>query len=534
MGTSAELTGPDFSKGVSVDLIQEGETLLGHVGDRAVILAKVEGEIYAVGANCSHYGAPLSQGLLVGHHIHCPWHHSTFNIKTGEAEKAPALTPIACWMTEVVDEKVFVRGKKKIPQPVLRGTESQHVVIVGGGAAGTSCAAMLRRQGFAGTIQMISHDDSAPYDRTNLSKDYLSGAAPEEWLPILKESFFEKNKIQISLKTDVKSIEPDRKSVELSDGRTLFYDKLLLATGGEPVKPPIPGIDREKVLMLRTLKNCRSIISACETAKTVAVVGAGFIGLEVAASLNQRGIVVHVIAPEEMPLIKTLGIHVGSYIKHLHESHGVHFHLGHSVKEILDDKVILDDLTTVDCDFVVVGAGIQPNVELAKQAGCDIDHGVVVNEFLETSVPGIFAAGDIARWPDPRSQRLIRVEHWEVAERQGQVVACNILGAKTRYQDVPFFWTQQFDKILCYIGYSDRFDRMDLMGDPGKDDFAVVYYEDDRIAAFLSVGRDLENLKVEQALQRIDYQKAEDIFREYQRQFKRPQPPAPNYFEPSP
>ncbi|WP_413578205.1 FAD-dependent oxidoreductase [Bdellovibrio sp. HCB290] len=534
MGTSAQLTGPDFSKGVSVELIQEGETLLGFVGDKAVLLVKVEGEIHAVGANCSHYGGPLSQGLLVGHHIHCPWHHSSFNVKTGEAEKAPALTPISCWRTEVVDEKVFVKGKKSIPQPVLRGTESQHVVIVGGGAAGTSCAAMLRRQGFAGTIQMVSHDETSPYDRTNLSKDFLSGNAPEDWLPILKDSFFEKNKIQLHLNTDAVRVDPEKRTVELSDGRNLHYDKLLLATGGEPVTPPIPGVNNENVLMLRTLKDCRKIISKCENAKTVAVIGAGFIGLEVAASLTQRNISVHVIAPEEMPLIKSLGIHVGSYLKHVHESHGVHFHLGHTIKEILQDRIILDDLTSVECDFVVVGVGIKPNLQLAEQAGCDLDHGVLVNEYLETSVPGIYAAGDIARWPDPRSMRPIRVEHWEVAERQGQVVACNMLRIKTKYNDVPFFWTQQFDKIICYIGYSDRFDRMDVLGDPGKDDFAVVYYEDDRIVAFMSVGRDLENLKVEQALQRIDYAKVEQILRDYERHIKRPEPPPPSYFEPSP
>ncbi|UYL09261.1 FAD-dependent oxidoreductase [Bdellovibrio sp. SKB1291214] len=534
MAISAQVTGPDFTKGVSVDLIQEGETILGHVGDKAVLLAKVEGEIYAVGANCTHYGGPLNQGLLAGHHIHCPWHHSSFNIKTGEAEKAPALVPISCWRTEVKDDKIFVTGKKTIPRPIVRGTESQHVVIVGGGAAGTSCAAMLRRQGFAGTIQMISHDDSIPYDRTNLSKDYLSGTAPDDWLPILKESFFDKNKIQLNLNVAVVKVDSAKRSVLLSNDKTLFYDKLVLATGGEPISPPIPGIDQPHVFMLRTLKDCHRIIDKCDGSKTVAVIGAGFIGLEVAASLKQRGIDVHVIAPEELPLIKNLGIHVGSYIKKTHESHGVRFHLGHSVKEINSRSVILDNNTKIECDFVVVGVGIKPNLELARQAGCEIDHGVIVDEYMQTTVPGVYAAGDIARWPDPRSLRPIRVEHWEVAERHGQVVACNILGARLKYQDVPFFWTQQFDKIICYIGYSDHFDRMDLLGDPGKDDFAVVYYEGDRVAAFMSVGRDLENLKVEQALNRIDYQKVEDIVRDYERHLRKPEPPPPNYFEPSP
>ncbi|QDK45050.1 pyridine nucleotide-disulfide oxidoreductase [Bdellovibrio sp. ZAP7] len=534
MGTSAQVSGPDFTKGVSAEVLKDGETLLGHVGDKAVLLVKVEGEVYAVGANCTHYGGPLNQGLLSGHHIHCPWHHSSFNVKTGEAEKAPALVPLSCWSTEVRDDKVFVTGKKTIPQPVLRGTESQHIVIIGAGAAGTACAVMLRRQGFAGTIQMVSHDDSLPYDRPNLSKDYLAGNAPEEWLPIMKSSFFDKNKILLNLNVSAVEINVDQKAVQLSDGRMLYFDKLLLATGGEPIAPPIVGIESKNVFMLRTLKDCRRIIEKCRESKSVAVVGAGFIGLEVAASLKQRGIDVHVIAPEEMPLMKTLGIHVGSYLKKAHESHGVHFHLGRTVKEVKEDSVILDDGSTIACDFVVVGVGIKPNLSLARQAGCEIDQGVLVNDYLETSIPGIYAAGDIARWPDPRSLRPIRVEHWEVAERHGQVVAANMLGARSKYLDVPFFWTQQYDKIVCYIGFSDRFDRMELLGDPGKDDFAVIYYEDDRVAAFMTVGRDLENLKVEQALQRIDYRKVEELITEYEHHLKKPQKPLPNYFEPSP
>jgi NADPH-dependent 2,4-dienoyl-CoA reductase/sulfur reductase-like enzyme len=264
------------------------------------------------------------------------------------------------------------------------------------------------------------------------------------------------------------------------------------------------------------------------------MIDAGFIGLEAAASLRQRGLEVHVIAQEEMPLLKTIGVHAGAFVKKVHEDHGVHFHLGHTIKEIRRHSVLLDDDQVVECDFVIVGAGIKPNTALAAQAGCAVDHGVLVNENLETSVPGIYAAGDIAKWPDPRAQRSIRVEHWEVAERQGQVAALNMIGEKVKFQDVPFFWTQHFDQTLNYIGYSDRFDRMDVLGDISKKDFVVIYYEEDRVAAFLSVNRDKESLLVEEALAYLDPHKAHDIVMEFERHLRRPPAETPNYFEPSP
>ncbi len=242
----------------------------------------------------------------------------------------------------------------------------------------------------------------------------------------------------------------------------------------------------------------------------------GFIGLEVAASLRLRNMEVQVIEKEELPLVKAVGVQVGSYLKKMHEDHGVRFHFGHSVKEIRERSVLLDNGQSLDCDFVIVATGIKPNTALAEQAGCRIHDGIIVNEFLETSVPGIFAAGDIARWSDPRSSRSLRVEHWEVAERQGQVAALNMLGDQVVFKDVPFFWTQHYDLNFCYVGFSDQFDRMDVIGNMDEEDFAVAYYEDQRIAAFLTVGRDKESLMVEEALARFDDKKVHDIVREYE------------------
>lgn len=525
MGVSAKLSGPDFSKGVQVEILKDDESLLGHVGEEPVLLVRKEGEFLAIGAKCSHYGGPLEKGLIVGETVHCPWHHSCFDLRTGEAIKAPALNAIPAWHVEVCDGKAYVTDKKPAVIKPRVGTEDQRFVIIGAGAAGTAAAVMLRRQGFQGTISLISEDKSLPYDRPNLSKDYLAGNAPESWIPLYDEDFYKQNKIHVELAVTAERVDSHRRTVHLTNGKTFRYDRCLIATGGTPIVPPIPGINTDKVYFLRTLQDSRRIIARTSWANKVVIIGAGFIGLEVAASLRMRNMEVHVVAPEGEPLMKQLGVHVGSHIKKLHEAHGVHFHLGHSVKEIRERSILLDDDQSIDCDFIIVGTGIHPNTSLAEKAGCWTENGILVNEYLETSVPGIFAAGDIARWPDRRSQRSIRVEHWEVAERHGQVAALNMLGDRVRFQDVPFFWTQHYDVTFGYIGFADRFDRMDVIGDMDSENFAVAYYEDQRIGALLTVGRDIESLMVEEALSHFDDDGVKEIVKSFER--RRPQSSAP-------
>lgn len=509
--------GPDFSKGILEGTIKNGNSLLGHVGMEPVLLVLQEGEYFAVGAKCTHYGGPLNEGLIEGETVHCPWHHACFDLRTGEVLKSPALNPINAWKVEVQDGRVFVTEKKALVINPRAGTESKRFLIVGAGAAGTAAAVMLRRHGFQGAIVLVDEGKDLPYDRPNLSKEYLAGNAPDQWMPLYSEKFYKENKINLELNARAEKIDTHRQGILLSNGKTLHYDRCLISTGGFAKKPPIPGIDKTNVYVLRTLLDCRRIIARTSWAFRVVIVGAGFIGMEAAAALRMRNIDVHVVAPDELPLLKVFGVHVGSYLKKLHERNGVKFHLGHTVKEIRDRSVVLDNGQSVDCDFVLVGVGIELNTSLAKAAGCHVDDGIIVDEYLETTVPNIFAAGDIARWPDARSQRAIRVEHWDVAERQGQVAALNMLGDQVKFQDVPFFWTQQYDFKLGYVGYSDCFDRMDVMGDMDKDDFAVAFYEDQRVAALLTVGRDRENLLAEQALMELDEKKLHYILKEYER-----------------
>jgi NADPH-dependent 2,4-dienoyl-CoA reductase/sulfur reductase-like enzyme len=377
------------------------------------------------------------------------------------------------------------------------------VVIVGAGAAGNAAAEMLRREGYDGPVTLIAADEFLPYDRPNLSKDYLAGTAPEEWIPLRSADFYREQKIDVITNTSVFVIDPKTKQATLSDGRSLVYGALLLATGAEPVRLEIPGDDLPHVCYLRTLSDSRRIIEKAKNAKRAVVIGASFIGLEVAASLRERKLQVAVVGKGSLPLQKILGRELGKLIRETHKKHGVKFHLGRAPAMIRERHVQLDDGTTLDCDLVVVGIGVRPNIALAEKAGIATNNGVLVNEFLETNIPGIFAAGDIARWLDPRAG-LIRVEHWVVAERQGQTAARNILGARERFTVPPFFWSNHFDLHIRYVGHGSGQDRAIVSGDLKARDASVIFRDGDKLTAVASVGRDLENLKAELAIERGD------------------------------
>ena len=290
-------------------------------------------EIFAIDAHCSHYHGPLAEGLVVGDSIRCPWHHACFDLRSGEATRAPALNPLAVWQVEHEGDRILVRHKREQPKPRGKGAVDApgRIVIVGGGAAGFAAAEMLRRQEFQGSIVMLSNDAAPPVDRPNLSKDYLAGSAPEDWLPLRPDSFYAEAHIDLRLKTDVVSIDTKARNVVLAGGGTVPYDRLLLATGAEPVRLPIPGADQPHVHTLRSLGDCRAIIDSVKGARRVIVIGASFIGLEAAAALRARELEVHVVAPEQRPMERVLGPEMGDFVRALHEEHGVIFHLGDTV-----------------------------------------------------------------------------------------------------------------------------------------------------------------------------------------------------------
>jgi NADPH-dependent 2,4-dienoyl-CoA reductase/sulfur reductase-like enzyme/nitrite reductase/ring-hydroxylating ferredoxin subunit len=501
----SEQNGPDLTQGIAIDAIADGGMIGGRVGDTAVLLARHGRECFAIGATCSHYGGPLAEGLVVGDTVRCPWHHARFDLRTGEAIGAPAFAPMPCWRTEMRDGKVFVRETIKSadrrPARLARGLP-ERIVIVGGGAAGFAAAEMLRREGFAGSLTLLSADDDPPYDRPNCSKDYLAGTAPEEWMPLRPVEFYQQQSIDLLLRAEVAEIDVKARQVILGGGRSIAFDKLLLATGAEPVRIAIPGADRPHVHVLRSLGNSRAIIAGAKAARRAVVIGASFIGLEVAAALRAREIEVHVVAPERRPLERVLGEEYGDFIRELHEDHGVVFHLGETPAAIEEANVKLTGGMALPADLVVVGIGVRPRLQLAERAGLAIDRGVVVNEYLQTSMPDIFAAGDIARWPDPHTGEALRIEHWVVAERQGQTAARNMLSQRERFSDVPFFWSQHYDVPINYIGHAERFDEVAIEGEIKSRDCLVRYRRDGKVVAVASIFRDLANLMEEVVMER--------------------------------
>ena len=512
------LNGPDLMQAIELSTIPDGGMLLGHAQGEPVLLARRGNEVFAVGAICTHYGAPLEQGLLVGDTVRCPWHHACFDLRTGEALRAPALDPVSRWRVEAVrdvarqftpvDEPVgavFVREKlepwESQPQPPS-AVLPKSVIIVGGGAAGNAAAEALRHEGYTGSLLMLSADETLPCDRPNLSKGYLAGAASDASNILRSAEFYKEHDIDLRLGARVTAIDTATRRVELADGSYHECDALLLATGAEPVRLEIPGADLPHVHYLRTLTDSRALVEKALVAKRAVVIGASFIGLEVAASLRARNIDVQVVGTETTLMKKVLGPQVGDYLRRVHEDHGVTFHLGTTATAIDDKCVTLESGERLPADFVVIGIGVKPATSIAEDAGIALDRGVAVNEYLETNAPGVFAAGDIARWPDQLSGDAIRVEHWVVAERQGQVAAHNILGRRERFDYIPFFWTEQYDFSLAYVGHAERWDDVEIVGSLEARDCTIIYKRDGRELAKAFVHRDLDGLRTELEFER--------------------------------
>jgi NADPH-dependent 2,4-dienoyl-CoA reductase/sulfur reductase-like enzyme/nitrite reductase/ring-hydroxylating ferredoxin subunit len=497
-----EDAGPDLTQGVTLADFGNEPMLRGHVGKKAVLLARVGDEILAVGAKCTHYSGSLEKGILVGGTVRCPLHHACFSLRTGEALGAPAFDPLPCWQVERDGDRIVV-GERILPaMKSVAPTEGQpnEIVIVGGGAAGFACAEMLRRRGYQGRLTMVSEDVDAPYDRPNLSKDFLAGNAPDEWMPLKSEGFYRENNIDLQLGTVVTGIDVEARRILTADGRSFSFDRLLVATGAEPVRLPIPGADQPHVLILRSFADSRAIVERAKTARSAVVLGSGFIGLETAAALRIRGLDVHVVSLDARPLEKVLGPELGDFIRSLHESHGVTFHMGVSFAAIGERAVTLSNGTELPADLVIIGVGVRPRTALAEAAGLAVERGILVDEHLETGISGIFAAGDAARWRDGQSGQKNRVEHWVVAARQGQIAAENMLGARKPFRDAPFFWSAHYDVAIRYAGLADGWDEHEVDGDITGRDCLVRYRKGGKVVAVAGVGRDRQVLDYGHAL----------------------------------
>lgn len=496
MADQAPLSGPDLKQGIPEGDVRDGVPLLGHADGEAVVLVRDAGKVHALGATCTHYGGPLAEGRVFEGAIHCPWHHACFDLATGHAH-GPALSPIACWDVALENGTIRVGARRDVKVGDAAGPKS--VVIVGGGAAGVACAEELRAQGYKGAIVIVSGEGSDPVDRPNLSKDYLAGSAPEEWVYLRTGEMLAEREITL-VGEAATAIDPKARTVKLGDGRELAWDALLVATGAEPIRLPIDGADLPHVHTLRTLRDSKAIAAAATDTTRAVVLGASFIGLEAAASLRARGASVTVVGPESVPLARVLGDEVGAFVKSVHEGKGVAFALGRKPARITADRVILDDGSELPASLVVMGVGVRPRTDLAGAAGLRLDRGVVVDEQFRAA-PNIWAAGDIARYT--WGGESVRIEHWQVAVRQGQAAARSMLGRGGK-PDVPFFWSQHHDVTLAYVGHAEKFERPEVKGSLDGRDAHVVYRDGGAVKAVVTIGRDQLALDVEAALHRGD------------------------------
>jgi len=507
---SETLTGPDLAAGLSIDELTDGEPVLGHARGEAVVVVRRAGDVFATGARCTHYGGPLAEGLVVGDTLRCPWHHACFRLATGEAVGAPALDPIASFEVLRDGDRVRVGARRPDPSPRRPARSPESIVVLGSGAAGAAAVETLRREGYDGPVVLIGSEP--PVDRPNLSKDYLAGTAEEGWIPLRPEDFYGSIDVELVTGDPGSALDLGERALTLKSGRRVPFDALLYATGAEPIRLPLPGADRPEVHLLRTFADSRAIIARAESGRRAVVVGASFIGLEVAASLRAREVEVDVVAPDDVPLARVLGPEPGAFVRSLHEERGVRFHLGRKPAAIADGSVSLDDGERLSCDFVVLGVGVRPRLALAEAAGLPIDRGVVVDERL-SAAPGVWAAGDVARYPDPRSGERVRVEHWVVAERMGQAAARNMLGADRPYRDVPFFWSAHYDLSLRYVGHAESWDSIEVRGSLEERDALVAYRSGGRVAAVVTLGRDRASLEAEAAMERGDEDALEEVVR---------------------
>jgi NADPH-dependent 2,4-dienoyl-CoA reductase/sulfur reductase-like enzyme/nitrite reductase/ring-hydroxylating ferredoxin subunit len=497
MSSETSLSGPDLEQGVADADLREGQPLLGHAQGEAIVLVRDQGRVRAVAATCTHYGGPLAEGLVADGAIHCPWHHACFDLATG-APRGPAISPLACWDVSIENGRIRVGDKQPPPRLTSPAIAPASVVIVGGGAAGVACAEALRQGGYAGTVTIVHGEGSDPVDRPNLSKDFLAGTAPEEWVHLRTRDALGVIGVDLALGLAT-SIDLSARRVTLDSGRPLGFGALVLATGAEPIRLPIPGADLPHVHVLRTLADSRAI-AAAGAGKRAVVIGASFIGLEVAASLRARGADVTVVGPEAVPLARVLGDEVGAFVRRVHEGKGVAFRLGRKPASITAEAVTLDDGTVAPADVVVMGVGVKPRLGLAEAAGLPIDRGVVVDSELRAG-SRVWACGDIARYPYDGG--LVRIEHWQVAVRQGQAVARSILG-RAAGVEVPFFWSAHHDLTIRYVGHAEAFDRPEVHGDLDAGDAHVVYRHGGRVRAVATIGRDHLGLEVEAAMAKGD------------------------------
>lgn len=486
-----------FTKVCSLSEVPTGTTKYIELDGHAVLLANVEGELFAVYGKCSHYDLPLENAALCEHRIRCPFHHACFDLKSGKQLEAPGTKDLASYDVKVEEGQVYVKITQEThSEPVSEITPEELPAnyIIGGGIAAVNAIIGMREAGFTGTIHLISKEKTLPYDRVNLSKGYLQGGKPADDLPIYPEKWYTNRGVNLMLDTEVLSVDTEKKVIE-TDSEERRYSQLLIATGGSPRTLKTPGMNLHGVHVIRNLVQAKAVLDAAKKASKAIVIGGGFIGLEVAMSLLKQDVKVTVIAPETTLFEKQWGARVGRLVQQLHEEAGITFQLGRKVAAIRGEAsevngVEMDNGHQVSADLVVVGIGVEPATDFIAGLEKSSDKGLIADEYLSVGKE-VFAAGDIVQYPDPLAGE-VRIEHWKVAAQQGRVAGRNMAGAQEKYQMLPYFWSNQQGKNFRYAGHAENWDEITYEGKPEDRKFIASYHKNGNVMAVLGLGMDKE------------------------------------------
>lgn len=457
---------------------------------KSVLLYREGEAVFAIGGTCPHAGAPLSEGVQDGARIICPWHKATFCLRTGALLEPPAVDALPCYQVQREGDQLMVAFPAEHPVPAEARTDDRLFAVIGAGAAGAMAAQTLREEGFGGRIVMLDRENRVPYDRTLLSKYHLSGQSGAEKSPLQSQAFYREHAIERRT-ARVESLQAASKTIHCSDGTILHYDAALLATGAAPSLPPLPGMHLRNVFMLRSKQDADAILAQAERSERAVVLGASFIGMEVAASLRERGLEVTVVGKEAVPFQSQLGDKIGGAFVGLHQKRGVGFRLNREIQALEGENAIqsvrLADGESLPADLVVVGFGVRPVTDYVQDIEASEDGGIPVDPHMKAG-DGLYAAGDIARFPYRGD--AIRVEHWRVAQQQGRIAAHNMLGQDIGYSSVPVFWTIQYMKRLDYIGHASEWDDVVIHGDLEKPEFLAYYIKNGKVVAAAGLDRD--------------------------------------------
>ncbi|MCL5270132.1 MAG: FAD-dependent oxidoreductase [bacterium] len=479
-----------------IDELPEGQMKSVVVGELPIVLINYGGRIHALGGKCPHYGAPLGEGSLLGGRIFCPWHQSLFDARAGDLVHPPALDGLTRFDARVEGGDVFVaipegaQTWRTMPMCACEPDEDRRLfTVIGAGGAGAAAVETLRQEGFKGRIVMIGIEDRLPYDRPNCSKGLLSGEASDDWMPLRSEDFYKQYGIE-RMRKRVLSLDVRTREIKLEGNQQMTADAVLIATGARPRSLDVPGIDLKGIHYLRTWSDCAAIVATAEKARRALIAGAGFIALEAAASLRHRGLAVTIVAPAEAPMARVFGAPVGEMLRRLHEAKGVRFRLGRTVRRFIGDHAVreteLEDGTREKADLVVIGIGVRPATDFVRGAHLASDGSLEVDENLRVA-EGVYAAGDIARYPEPRLGESVRIEHWRLAQQHGRAAARAMAAPREAppppFTAVPFFWTRQYDLSLHYAGAAPDWDGLLVAGDLEARDFLVFYAVGERLLA---------------------------------------------------